>query len=51
MASNEEWTHADSISREFETYNWLSVQTSLFPLPHLWPLLLTWINFNPGMDK
>ena len=19
--------------------------------PHLWPLLLTWFNFNPSMDK
>ena len=23
----------------------------LFYIYHLWPLLLTWINFNPSMDK
>ena len=25
--------------------------TKLDPTTHLWPLLLTWFNFNPSMDK
>ena len=23
----------------------------IFAVSHQWPLLLTWFNFNPGMDK
>ena len=27
------------------------IGVSVFAEMHLWPILLTWFNFNPGMDK
>ena len=32
-------------------YVYICVCKVPFILNDLWPLLLTWINFNPGMDK
>ena len=27
------------------------IQQEIIQVTHLWPLLLTWFNFNPSMDK
>ena len=34
-----------------QCYNEASLQFASFLLYHHWPLLLTWFNFNPSMDK
>ena len=56
-SGNSQWDVSSSkIAPHVDSYKWRCHKASMSTrchiiVNHLWPLLLTWFNFNPSMDK